>query len=180
MRLDWKFRSHLIILVHYSIFCLFVCWDTHVQGFLTSHTWSSLGTHGVGFHPFQGRTMSSNLQRKIWNDSKLSKYIFVNKKMRNIELSLSITKCFLRYHLFFTIFWHNVQGTPSDGMWTFTMCCFKLKVFENVLQQKWQTRGCIQRHLLRGWALETPSSSSFKRSKWISLSNWALHDGLMI
>ena len=47
----------------------------------------------------------------------------------------AVTKCFRRYHLFFTTLSHSEQDTPCDWMCTLTICCFKLKELENVFQQ---------------------------------------------
>jgi len=38
----------------------------------------------------------------------------------------AVTRCFRRYHLFFTTFAQRVQVTPCDWICTLTMCCFKL------------------------------------------------------
>ena len=118
----------------------------------------------------------------------------------------AVTRCFLRYHLFFTTYklkvkvilggWivlkkftfsHMVQATPWDWMWTLTMCCFKLKLFEKVFQQYSQTLGCIHRHLFLGWVAWgfkllgppppspgfPPSPSWFGYEPWIFSSCWA-------
>ena len=62
----------------------------------------------------------------------------------------AVTKCFLRYHLFLTTLSQILQLTPCDWMCTLTMCCFRLKLLENVFQQQLQSLGCIQRHLCLG------------------------------
>ena len=63
----------------------------------------------------------------------------------------AVTRCFLRYHLFLTTLSQMVQLTPCDWICTLTMCCLRLKLFENVFQQQLQSLGCIQRHLCLGW-----------------------------
>ena len=84
-------------------------------------------------------------------------------------------------------FSHMVQATPWDWMWTLTMCCFKLKLFEKVFQQYSQTLGCIHRHLFLGWVAWEPkllgppppspgfppSPSWFGYEPWIFSSCWA-------
>ena len=47
----------------------------------------------------------------------------------------AVTRCFRKYHLFFTTLSHNEHETPCDWMCTLTICCFKLKELEKVFQQ---------------------------------------------
>ena len=68
-------------------------------------------------------------------------------------------------------------------MWTLTMCCFRLKLFEKVFQQYSQTRGCIHLHRFRGcvaWEVFVvavsefePSPSWFGNDAWIFSICWA-------
>ena len=76
-----------------------------------------------------------------------------------------------------------MQVTPWDWMWTLTMCCFRLKLFEKVFQQYSQTRGCIHLHRFRGcvaWEVFVvavsefePSPSWFGNDAWIFSICWA-------
>ena len=80
-----------------------------------------------------------------------------------------------------------VQATPWDWMWTLTMCCFRLKLFEKVFQQYSQTRGCMHLQRFLGWVAwgcwllgAVPSAPGFPPSPswvvneaWIFSSCWA-------
>ena len=128
---------------------------------------------------FNNSISKQKLQQVLKSWSNFSLFIF-GKGQEIHRTSLTNPCKNLQIHVTLS---HIVQVTPWDWMWTLTMCCFRLKLFEKVFQQYSQTRGCIHLHRFRGcvaWevfvvavSVFEPSPSWFGNDAWIFSICWA-------